>query len=83
MIAYQKGKSKFGSHNTLFNAHTTHSSSTNMNVKVVVLDQSEFNLNTIKRIIKLKSTGVVITVENDDFVPNSKFDEAYQFLRKF
>jgi hypothetical protein len=80
-LAYQKANKKIGIHKTLFNAHATHGNSKNMNVKIAVLEQKEFNPAMIQKVIKLKSAGLLIILDNEDFVPSAQWNEAYEFLR--
>ena len=81
-LAYRSKQDLFGSHSTLINANAAHLNSKNLNVRAVVLEEDEFNKDTVKTAIDNKASGIVALVPNQSFVPSQRWSEGYDYLRR-
>ena len=83
MTHYVKDQTKYGPSTAVINSKTAHADSLKQIVKTVALAMEEFTLKNVKAALKNKAAGIITIIGNENFVPTSQWDEAYQYLRKF
>lgn len=80
MAAYTIKKKNFGPKSTVFNSKASNINSDDFNVKAVILEEKDFTVDNVKKIIEEKASALLLIYTNENFTPGRKWNLAYEYL---